>query len=359
MSFSLSKLYKNSEHGSLFLYACGVVLLLLSSGCQPQSASKQQLLISGPMMGTEYRVSLVLDSQSSRSQSLERQKKLETAVLDAMNSVNQSMSNYIQDSEISQFNRLGAHKFQALSPDFLEVMLESQQISTISDGAFDVTLGNAIDAWGFGPDGKITRRPSNDELAELKHTSGYQKLVLKNSSIAKSVDGLELSLSAIAKGYAVDKVAKALTELGVNDFLVNIGGELRASGSNIDGNVWRVGVEKPHLLGGIQEIVELKNAAIATSGDYRNFLLIDGEQFSHTIDPQSLKPVLHKLALVSVISARASTADALATAMMAMGEGAAWQFAQDRNLAAYMIIRGDNEADYQFRVTEKFRAYLQ
>ncbi len=310
-------------------------------------------------MGTEYRVSLVIKGQSDDSLPSARQDRFETAIVGAMNAVNQSMSNYIVNSEISKFNRLGANTFQKLSPDFLEVMLESQKIAKISDGAFDVTLGKAIDAWGFGPDGKITRQPSNTKLAELKLTSGYQKLILEEGAIAKSVDGLELSLSAIAKGYAVDKVAEALLELGINDFLVNIGGELRASGFNVDGNIWRVGVEKPHLLGGIQEIVGLNNAAIATSGDYRNFLLIDGKQFSHTIDPKSLKPVLHKLALVSVISERASTADAMATAMMAMGEESAWKFAQDQKVAAYMIIRGDAEADFQVRATEKFKTYLQ
>lgn len=359
VSVSLLKFSKNSEPSSLFFIAYTICVLAMLSACQPQVAPKQQLVFSGPIMGTEYRVNLVIKGQSDDSESLVRQKKFETAILGAMNSVNQSMSNYITDSEISKFNRLGANTSQTLSTDFLEVMLESQEISKISDGAFDVTLGKAIDAWGFGPDGKIVRQPSKDKLAELKLTSGYQKVVLKDRAMTKLVDGLELSFSAIAKGYAVDKVAKALSALGENNFLVNIGGELRASGSNVDGNTWRVGVEKPHLLGGIQEIVVLKDAAIATSGDYRNFLLIDGVQFSHTINPISLKPVLHKLALVSVISERASTADALATAMMAMGEETAWQFAQDQNLAAYMVIRGDSEADYQVRVTEKFKVYLQ
>jgi len=350
---------KNSEHSSLFLFVCTLTVLVMLSACQPQEPKRQQLVYSGPIMGTEYRVSLVTDLQLGDLANSQKSKEIEKAIVGAMNLVNQSMSNYIVDSEISQFNRLGANIEQTLSTDFHNVMLEAQAIAKMSDGAFDVTLGNAIDAWGFGPDGKITKQPTDGDLTKFKLSSGYQKIKLKNNKMSKLVNGLELSLSAIAKGYAVDKVAAALTGLGLDNFLINIGGELRASGVTIDGNVWRVGVEKPHVLGGIQEIVLLKDAAIATSGDYRNFLIVENQQFSHMIDPKSLKPVLHKLALVSVVSERASTADALATAMMAMGEEAAWQFAQDQQVAAYLIVRGDVEGDFQIQTTEKFKAYLQ
>jgi thiamine biosynthesis lipoprotein len=166
-------------------------------------------------------------------------------------------------------------------------------------------------------------------------------------------------LSPIAKGYAVDKVASVIEAYGINDYLVNIGGELRASGKTVDAQLWRVGIEKPHILGGIQQIALLDNKAIATSGDYRNYLVVDGQQFSHTIDPITLKPVLHKLALVSVIADKASTADALATAMMVMGEEKAWSFALNNRLAAYFIVRGDENKPFVIKYTEEFERNLQ
>lgn len=303
-------------------------------------------------MGTEYRITVVSNATID-------QQMVSESVLAAMQSVNQSMSNYIPDSELSKFNSLAANVPFVVSSDFASVMLEAEQISKLSSGAFDVTLAKAIDAWGFGPDGTINKKPSDEELLTLRDTVGYQYLNLQESVLSKSKDGVEVSLSAIAKGYAVDKVADAIEEYGINDYLVNIGGELRASGKTIDAQTWRVGIEKPHILGGIQQVALLDNKAIATSGDYRNYLVVDGQRFSHTIDPATLKPVLHKLALVSIITDKASTADALATAMMVMGEEKAWSFAEQNRLAAYFIVRGDQDQPFVFKYTEEFERNLQ
>lgn len=346
---------QNSERCSLFLFVLSLLWLL--SACQPQVPNRQQAVFTGPIMGTEYRVTVISGVNIN-------QDKVRQAVLDAMNTVNQSMSNYLPDSEVSQFNRLNAGIAFEMSADFTAVMQEAQQISVLSQGAFDVTLAKVIDAWGFGPDGDITEQPNSDELTVLKQASGYHTLRLEGSTITKTQTGVEISLSAIAKGYAVDKVAQAIESLGIVDYLVNIGGELRASGKTIDGHIWRVGIEKPHILGGIQQIALLENQAIATSGDYRNYLIVDGQQFSHTIDPITFKPVLHKLALVSVIADRASTADALATAMMAMGEVTAWEFAQSNNIAAYLIVRSEtalnnDKAPFDIKYTKEFERNLQ
>jgi thiamine biosynthesis lipoprotein len=351
MNPAFFNLRKNSEHSSLFLFV--VILLLVSlSACQPGAPAATQLVFSGPMMGTQYRITVI----KGRDQN---DLHLEKNILDSMNSVNQSMSNYLPESELSQFNQLPANQPQILSQGFAEVMSEALKLSELTNGAFDVTLGSAVDAWGFGPQGQIDRTPSSTEIEQLKQTIGYEKLVFDGRELSKTVIGVELNLSAIAKGYAVDSVAARLESLGFERYLINIGGELRASGKSIDNQTWRVGIEKPHILGGVQEIVRLDNTSIATSGDYRNYLVIDGQQFSHMIDSQTLTPILHKLALASVISERASTADALATGLMAMDESRAWKFAQDQGLAAYLIVRGELPGEYQVRITEKFRAYLQ
>ena len=363
LSKRLDSALQNSERCSLFLFV--LLILLLLSACQPQTPSKEQMVFSGEIMGTQYRITVVSQhtvAQQKNTKQKIAQKKIGDLVLASMQTVNQSMSNYITESELSQFNRSAAGVPFEMSTDFLAVMQEAQRISVLSKGAFDVTLAQAINAWGFGPEGEITKQPSDEELLVLRATSDYRYLHLANSSITKTKEGVEVNLSAIAKGYAVDKVAKTLESQGIVDYLINIGGEIRASGKSIDGHVWRVGIEKPQILGGIQQVALLDNKAIATSGDYRNYLVVDGQKFSHTIDPITLKPVLHKLALVSVIAPQASTADALATAMMAMGDDKAWAFAQKNNIAAYLIIRSGSTNDntpYSIRYTKEFERNLQ
>lgn len=345
---------KNSEPSSLFLRLTLLFVFFLGA-CQPQSSPLNQLVFSGPIMGTDYRVTVIVEGQHKE----QIVKQLEASVVAAMDGVNQSMSNYLSDSELSQFNRLAADQTQLISDEFAAVVKEALEISELSAGAFDITLGKAIDAWGFGPEGSINKQPTAQKLSELKARVGYQNLILEDNTLSKRIDGIELSLSAIAKGYAVDQVARALKQQGINDFLVNIGGELRSSGKSLDGKLWRVGIEKPHILGGIQRVAKLDNQAIATSGDYRNYLVIDNQRFSHTIDPATLSPVYHKLALVSVIADKASTADALATALLAMGEIRAWEFVKLHDLAAYLVIRGQADNQYQIKISDKFSRNLQ
>jgi len=342
------RILKNSELSSLFLLVLGICTL---SACW-QAPMERQAVFSGPIMGTEYRISLIHGNDADLED-------LEKQLIDSMEEVNQSMSHYLPDSEVSQFNRSGADQPIAISQQFFEVMTEALSISELSKGAFDITLGKAVNLWGFGPDGRITEQPSDAALERLIAHTGHQKLSLTAGQLSKSHDEVSIDLSAIAKGYAVDRVAELLLGLGYERYLIDIGGELRASGLSLDNRYWRVGIEKPHILGGIQEVAELQNQAIATSGDYRNYHIIDGQHFSHTIDPMSLRPVFHKLALVSVISERTSTADALATAMMAMGEERATRFAQEQELAAYLLIRDSEAGSFKTVVTHKFKQYLQ
>jgi thiamine biosynthesis lipoprotein len=303
-------------------------------------------------MGTEYRITVVVPG-------LEDIDQLEIDVLAEMNAVNSSMSTYLVDSELSQINRLPADTPFVLSPELNLVLAEALEISELSQGAFDVTVADAVNLWGFGPDGTITVQPSEEQLARMQASVGYKNLRLINGSLSKLKGATKIDLSAIAKGYAVDQVARMLLSKQLSDFLVDVGGELRLSGLNVDQRVWRVAIEKPQTLGGVQQVLELTNTAIATSGDYRNFISIDGRKYSHTINPKTLMPVFHRLALVSVISEDASTADALATALMAMGEAAALEFSTRQDLAVYFVIRGDDEDSYEVSYTDEFARFLQ
>lgn len=340
---------KNSEQGSLFLVLFCAVILTACSATEP---AEQQTVFTGPIMGTEYRITVVHRGDAALE-------GLEARVVESMQQVNSAMSHYLPESELSIFNRSTVNQPRTLSTQFAQVMRESLLISELSGGAFDVTLARAINLWGFGPDGRISKQPTQAELERLKQHIGFDKLRLEGDVLAKTHDDVTIDLSAIAKGYAVDQVAESLLALDHARFLIDIGGELRASGKALDQRPWRVGIEKPHILGGLESVIELDGQAIATSGDYRNYHVIDGQHFSHTIDPVSLRPVLHKLALVSVMSDRTSTADALATAMMVMGEERAIEFATQQDLSVYLVIREPQVNRFRTIVMGKFKQSLQ
>ena len=346
ITFALTR--KNSELGSLFLFVCFGCLLL---ACSPASRQIEHLF-SGQIMGTYFRITMIGENEEDLI-------RHESALQDTMESVNQSMSNYIDDSQVSRFNRMPAQQSMQVSIAFADVIRESLIISELSAGAFDITVSPLINAWGFGEDGAVERQPGQAELDRLAKTIGYQRLKLKGQDLAKSVDGLEVNVSAIAKGYAVDQLSEYLLNAGVHNFLVDIGGEIRAAGSNLAGDSWRVAIENPTILGGVHKIIGLSDIAIATSGDYRNFLVIDGQQFSHTINPVTFKPSLHKLASVSVVSDKCSTADGLATALMVMGDERGFEFAKENKLAVYMLVRTAKPDEYTILMTEEFRRILQ
>ena len=316
------------------------------------SEAPRELTIQGPTMGTFYKVVMV------SSDPLLDEKRVNQEVSEILDAVNTSMSTYIPDSELSKINQLSAKETVEVSPLLNDVLTEALRISQLSNGSFDPTLGKAIRLWGFGEDGRVTSRPSPELLAELKRSTGYLNIKFSDGALTKQVDDLEINLSAIAKGYAVDLIAESLDRAGVGHYLIDIGGELRAKGKNLRGNVWRVGVEKPSAIGGVQEIIKLDNQAIATSGDYRNFLTIDGKQYSHTISPMTLEPVFHRLASVSVMHKSSMTADALATAILSMGDKKGVEFAEQNGLSAYFIIRGETADNLTFHSTAGFTINL-
>ena len=327
-----------------------VLLVSLSVACS-SGTTAQSIVFTGATMGTDYRVTIVISSSQGTAE-------LENRIAEQLQSVNLSMSTYLEDSEVSRFNRLDTGETLEISEPLRAVIQEALEISALTDGAFDITVANAVNLWGFGPDGAITARPDKQQLAALRSSIGYRYIKLENNQLSKTRPGTAMDLSAIAKGYAVDQLARMLISEGIQNFLINIGGELRASGNNSTRQAWKVAIEQPRVTGGIQQVVELRDRAIATSGDYRNYLTLDGVRYSHTINPVTLQPVLHRLALVSVIDDHASTADALATAMMVMGEERALLFAEKFDLAAYFVIRSLQGSGFEVRTTRKFDAIL-
>ena len=310
---------------------------------------------SGATMGTTWSVKLAGPPLDSASHG-----RVLGAVETELERVNRLMSSWDPASELSRFNRWESPQPFPLSPSNIEVFALAAEVSEQSGGAFDITVGPLVAAWGFGADAAGTEAPSPEQLSQLGERVGYRRLRLdpKSGSIRKQHPEISADLSAIAKGYAVDRVANAIAALGYPNFLVEIGGELKAHGQKRPERDWRVAVERPdELVRSIYAVVALRNLGMATSGDYRNFVLEDGTRRSHLIDPRLGRPVMHTLASVSVVDPSTARADALATAFGVMGIEAGFELAARLNIAAYFIERQD-DGGYSARFTPAFAPLL-
>ena len=253
---------------------------------------------------------------------------------------NQSLSTYISDSEISTFNQTGNVTFN--SPYFFEVLNASKEVHKKSDGYFDPTVGPLVDAWGFG-DGATLSLDSSQVDSVLQYV-GFEKIDFDQTTVSTTTKGLKLNFSAIAKGQAIDVVAEYLMAQNINDFMVEIGGEVRAKGKNDIGETWTIGIEVPDesRVGGLFDGVLLENSAMATSGNYRNFKVVNGRKVAHTIDPKTGYPKMITLLSATVVAPSCMYADAYATAAMAMGLEKAKELIESQSdLEGYFIYADD------------------
>ena len=312
--------------------------ILIAYSCSNNPGEKL-LVFDGYTMGTTYSIKIVKDINS----------KIEYAgikpVVDSLlKGVNHQMSTYIEDSEISCFNKSEAGKWFPVSKDLSLVINTAKKISELSGGAFDITVGPLVNLWGFGPEKKNYELPDSVEITKRKRIVGYEKLHISSDSAAlkKDVDELYCDLSAIAKGFGVDEVGEYFEKLGINNYMVEIGGEVTTRGFNASNEPWKIGITTPDSPSGIQEVVSLSNLSMATSGDYRNYFEKDGVRFSHTIDPRTGKPITHNLASVTVIHENCMTADAAATAIDVLGPDDGMELGNKMGLAVYMILRAED-----------------
>ncbi len=287
-------------------------------------------------MGTSYSVTLAESVDAAAAENLAR------AIGDTLEGVNRRMSTYLEDSELSRFNRSRSTAWQPASAQLVTVLREALRVSALSDGAFDVTVGPVVNLWGFGPAPGIDEVPTANAIARALSVVGYRCLEVRATPpmIRKCIPQLYVDLSAIAKGYAVDRVVAVLADAGISDSLVEVGGELYASGVNARGEPWRIGIEKP--ADGARTAlrsIRVSAAAVATSGDYRIYTEIEGRRYFHEIDPHTGWPVTHRTALVSAVAPSAMEADALATALLVLGSEAGLALARRRGIAAYFVDR--------------------
>jgi len=329
-----------------------IALLVILTGCFPSNdLAKQEIFLQGRTMGTTYNIKVIV---SADSQDLD---KLQAGIDDLLKELNQQMSTYITDSELSLFNQSQSLTPIDISPGLARVIAEAIRLGELSEGKLDVTVGPLVNLWGFGPEQRPEKQPSEELLKATRSQIGLQHLSLTNNQLSKKIPHLYVDLSTIAKGYGVDIVAEYIEQQGIDNYLVEIGGEIRLKGFKHTGELWVVAIEKPITTErSVQQFIIPKDNAMATSGDYRNYFEADGQRFSHIIDPATGKPIDHKLVSVTVIHPSSMTADGLSTAMMVMGEEQALAFAEKNNLAAYIISKTEN--GFVEQSTVKFMQYL-
>ena len=307
-------------------------------------------------MGTSYNVKLVCDKEATQ----EGYRRFHAKLQASLDEVNSKMSHYLEDSEISQLNRAAADEPVDISPDTIEVLQTAERISDVTGGAFDVTVAPFVNAWGFGPPGRPSQPTAAEEIQTLLDMTGWRQLVLDTpaATLTKKNDDLVVDLSAIAKGFGVDRVAEVIESEGFEHFMVEVGGEIRTRGLNDRGEPWRIGIERP-LPGAsaLELIVPLTDLAMATSGDYRNYWEVDGKRISHTIDPRTGYPIDHNVASVSVVHSSCTDADAYATALLVLGPDG-MELAEDLGLAAYFLERGKGDV-FVGRMTSGFRELVE
>lgn len=270
---------------------------------------------------------------------------LQSGLEKTMAASNKLIATWDQDSEIARFNQYQGGDWFAVSADLAKLVNTTLQISAQSGGVYDVTVGPLIKLWGFAShDSAKDVVPGQAEIDATRAKVGYQKLQVRLDppALRKSRPDVLVELASVADGFAADQAGLYLESLGVKQYMVEVAGEIRTRGLSPRGDDWRIAIEKPIEEGrAIQQGIELKDAGLATSGDYRNYFVQGGKRYSHTIDPATGYPVTYNLASVSVLAANATLADAYATALMASGEEKGKAFAEQHGISAYFIWRTD------------------
>ncbi|MCY3884705.1 MAG: FAD:protein FMN transferase [Gammaproteobacteria bacterium] len=300
----------------------------------------------GKTMGTYYRI--VADCQVAPSQS---------QIEEVLGSVDAVMSNYREDSIVEVFNRYQVGSWFTVDESLVYVATVAHQVSELTSGAFDITVKPLVDAWGFGPPG-ATDKPTDENIQTLLEKVDYQGLEIRDDppGLLKK-QPLTIDLSGIAKGYGVDMLAELLDQSGCENYLAEIGGELRVKGVNQMGRAWEIGIESPLIPGLIQERISISHGALATTGDYRNYLDYEGVIYPHVLDAKSGSPVEHMGASVTVHMRTATEADSYATALYALGE-AGLQLAEENDIAALFQHLDGRTGRLEQRATSKMKKIL-
>ncbi len=320
--------------------------IIFSISCkQSNTKLSNTVSITGSTMGTTFSVKIVRNNFLLLGNVKKKLNELEQGINSILEDVNNKMSTYRKDSEISRFNSYGKNDWFTISNDTVFVISASLDVSRKTMGKFDITVGPLVNIWGFGKDFSKREIPEKTVIEKLKKKIGYKFLDVRYNppALKKKLKGLYCDLSAIAKGFGVDRVAEFLDSKGFLNYLVEIGGEIRVRGVNGAGATWSVGIKSPKVRPGLSRVIHISDCSMATSGDYMNYFEKNGKRYSHTIDPDTGYPVIHDLVSVTVIHRSCMMADAYATAIDVLGPKKGLKFALKEKIPVFMIRHSGNK----------------
>jgi thiamine biosynthesis lipoprotein len=332
---------KNSIYYHIF------IVILIGSSCREKTEYSS---FTGTAQGTTY--SIVFENSANRNPF-----DLKAEVEMILSDFDMSLSLYKDFSILSRINRN-----EEVLPDnyFTEVFKRSKEISQLTSGAFDVTVGPLVRAWGFGPDEK--RNFSKEKIDSLLQYIGMEKVELRDGRVWKSDPGVQLDFNAIAQGYSVDVISRYLDDKGIKSYLVEIGGEVRVRGDKGE-TMWRIGIDRPvdnNFSPGsdLEAVIELKDRSLATSGNYRKFYVEDGIKYSHTIDPKTGYPAKNKLLSATILASDCATADGIATACMVMGKEKSIELLDLHPEFDGYLIYSDENGNLKTWMTENIKKFI-
>ena len=314
-----------------------VLLSILPVAACDRDSRLSEYELTGSAMGTTYSV-LMVDPAADLAKD-----DLMTRVTDTLERIENLLSTWRDESELSRFNANSTVGWIDVSHELCIAIERALEVSHQTKGAFDITVGPLVNLWGFGPTGDVIEPPPEDALLAALGIVGYQELQTRcdEPAVRKNDAAVYVDLSGWAKGHAVDELALLLDEHQVNNYLVEIGGELKVRGHNAESRKWAVAIESPSTTRREpHKVLRVTNTSVATSGDYRNYFDHNGKHYSHTIDARTGRPIEHELAAVTVVNESAAYADAMATALLVLGPAEGPRRAEELGVAAYFLIRG-------------------
>ena len=330
-------LFKNK---SQINYAILIFSFLLIFSCSQEKNYNAK--IKGNTMGTYYFIEVIDVPVELKI------KNIELEIKNTLKKANKILSNWDKDSEISIINKTDKTTAIKISDELNEVFKTAKEINAKSNGFFDLTLDPIIELWGFGYKSKQMQIiPKDNQIKNILSLIGqksFLKMNFDNNELIKKNKDIKINLSSIGKGYGIDLIGKKLDQLGINNYIINIGGDILTKGYNSKKENWVIGIENPNLKEKlIKEIVNLTNKGLATSGDYKNFFTKDGKRYSHIINPKTGKPIMHSTKSVTVIHENSMKADGWATAFLALGSLEGLKIADKEKIAVLFIDEIDNK----------------
>lgn len=321
---------KNTSIYKTIVVASQLILILLLASCSRFDQSKV-VSVAGEVLDTTFSI------QYTRERNTPAAERTQSLVITRLQEIDSILSKWDQESQLSKFNLLLPHRTMEVNQELVDILVLSKQLHQMSGGAFDITIGQLIQLWEFDSDGVATRAPDDSILSIMRNSLSISNLNINGNQLSKSAI-VHLDFAEILEGYVAAELSRVLQEHKVGNHLIQVGDTMLAHGDGPNNGKWQMAIDCPDKLAGqVYKTIALNNQGMATSGNYRDYYEKEDIRYSSIIDPRTLKPIKHNLAMVTVIHQNPATADALSAALMIMGTDEALDFARQHDLAIYLI----------------------